>query len=117
MYCKKDIDQYREKYLKIADKNLRHGEIESALDALYHLCAMEHLFNFSLNDGRAEKLIQKISDEYFPADDFDSTEQILFYDSVAITNSALSMQYLQALNRLNRKVIYIISNHKALDKW
>lgn len=115
MYCKKDIDQYREKYLKIADKNLRHGEIESALDALYHLCAMEHLFNFSLNDGRAEKLIQKISDEYFPADDFDSTEQILFYDSVAITNSALSMQYLQALNRLNRKVIYIISNHKALD--
>lgn len=108
MYQKKDIYQYQNKYIKIAKKEYSKGHVEEALDSLYHACALEHLFNFQLKDEEIENLLQTIANEYFETIKYSEEECLLFYDSVAMTNSALSMQYLRVLNDLGCKIVYLV---------
>lgn len=108
MYQKKDIYQYQNKYIKIAKKEYSKGQVEEALDSLYHACALEHLFNFRLKDEEIENLLQTIAKESFETIKYSEEECLLFYDSVAMTNSALSMQYLRVLNDLGCKIVYLV---------
>lgn len=108
MYKKKDIYQYQNKYIKIAKKEYSKGHVEEALDSLYHACALEHLFNFRLKDEEIENLLQTIAKESFETIKYSEEECLLFYDSVAMTNSALSMQYLRVLNDLDCKIVYLV---------
>ena len=116
MYQKKNIVDYSNKYLKIAYKELSRGRVDTALNALYHFCAFEHLFNIELRNAQAEDMAAEIAVKYFPFDSYEPTDTILLYDSVAITDSALSRQYLTALSKMKCKVVYIVSGNNATEE-
>ena len=116
MYSKKDIQKYLQQYLRIAIYELKRDNIETALDALYHLCALQHLFNYELRDVKVENLLKNIATEKFEKLNFQPQRNLIFYDSVALANSALSMQYLKALNKLGYRIIYVLNSPYASDK-
>lgn len=110
MYQKKDIYRYQNKYVEIAKKEYSKGHVEAALDSLYHACALEHLFNFQLKDDEIENLLKMIALESFETLKYAEENCLLFYDSVAMTNSALSMQYLRVMNDLGCKIVYVVKS-------
>lgn len=116
MYSKRGIQNYLKKYLKIATYELKKNNIEATLDALYHLCALQHLFNYKLYDFEIEELLEIIANRKYEKLDFQTEKNLIFYDSVALDNSALSMQYLRVINKLGYRIIYIINSPYASEK-
>lgn len=116
MYSKRSIQNYLKKYLKIAVYELKKNNIEATLDALYHLCALQHLFNYKLYDFEVEELLEIIANRKYEKSDFQAEKNLIFYDSVALANSALSMQYLRVINKLGYRVIYIINSPHVSEK-
>ena len=113
MYSKRTIQNYLRQYLKIAVYELKKDNIEKALDSLYHLCALQHLFNYKLQEIEVEALLKNIANKKFKNLNYKTEKTLVFYDSVALTDSALSMQYLKAIDKLRYRIIYIINSPNA----
>ena len=116
MYIKRTIQNYLRQYLKIAIYELKKDNIEKALDSLYHFCALQHLFNYKLQEVEVEKLLENIANRKFKKLNYKTEKTLVFYDSVALTDSALSMQYLKVIGKLRYRVIYIINSPNASEK-
>lgn len=116
MYSKRTIQNYLRQYLKIAVYELKKDNIEKALDSLYHLCALQHLFNYKLQEIEVETLLENIANKKFENLNYKTEKTLVFYDSVALTDSALSMQYLKAIDKLRYRIIYIINSPNASEK-
>ena len=109
MYTVRDIKNYTDKYHKIAKRALKAEKLNTALDALYHCGALQHTVNINLKDDISENLILELSYKYNQIKYQKSSIYCLFYDSIAVSNIALSMQYLKALISLGKKFIYLIN--------
>ena len=116
MYSKRTIQNYLRQYLKIAVYELKKDNIEKALDSLYHLCALQHLFNYKLQEIEVETLLENIANKKLENLNYKTEKTLVFYDSVALTDSALSMQYLKAIDKLRYRIIYIINSPNASEK-
>ena len=56
MYTVRDVKNYRDKYHKIAKRALKAEKLNTALDALYHCGALQHIVNIDLRDDISESL-------------------------------------------------------------
>ena len=113
MYTVKNIKNYRDKYHKIAKRALKAEKLNIALDALYHCGALQHIVNINLRDDISESLMTEISFKFNRIKYPKPYMYCLFYDSIAISNIALSMQYLKALTSLRKKFVYLINAKNA----
>lgn len=116
-FSKESIMKYYGDYKNIAGKYIEHKKYENALKVLLMAAQMQHLFNIILYDREIEDMIKNISSDIVGVDNIKETEECyILYDSVAISNSALSMQYLNALISYNKKFVYIVKDETDLKK-
>ena len=90
---KKDIELYFQKYITIANKELEKKRINNSLNALFHASALQHLFNFELQNVMIEEIIKRIATTNFSNMEYNAKKCIILFDSICSSNIALSMQY------------------------
>lgn len=112
MFTKNRIIDYRDKYNRIAEKEIIKNNIDEALDALYHSGALQHLFNFELTDITAEKLLYRIAQNNTEIEINNHKTEVLLYDSIAVANIALSTQYLCAVLTQFNHITYLINSRQ-----
>lgn len=111
---KKDIELYFQKYITIANKELEKKRIDNSLNALFHASALQHLFNFKLQDSMIEDIIKRIATTSFSNMEYNTEKCIVLFDSICSSNIALSMQYLISLRDSNYKIIYVLKPFKSI---
>ena len=116
MYTVNCIEKYCDKYNTIAEKSFYTGNLSDAMDALYHSGALQHTVNFRLHDKAGEDLMTLMSQKFERIVCAESQVGCLFYDSIAVANMALSMQYLKALCSLGEKFVYIVNVYEWDEK-
>lgn len=116
-FSKISIMKYYSDYKDIAEKYIKNKKYEKAMEVILIAAQMQHLFNIILYDAKMEEMIQQIAADTVEFDSINGSEGCyMLYDSVAIDNSALSLQYLNALISWNIKFVYIIKDETDLKK-
>ena len=111
---KKNIEAYFQKYITIANKELEKKRIDNSLNALFHASALQHLFNFELQNVITEDIIKRIANASFSNIEFNAEKSIILFDSICSSNIALSMQYLMSLKDSDYKIIYVLKPFKSI---
>lgn len=111
---KKDIELYFQKYITIANKELEKKRINNSLNALFHASALQHLFNFELQNVMIEEIIKRIATTNFSNMEYNAKKCIILFDSICSSNIALSMQYLISLKDFDYKIIYVLKPFKSI---
>lgn len=116
MYTIECIEKYKDKFNAIAKKSIHKNDLVSALDALYHSGALQHKVNIHLRDETAEILMNQLSLKFARIAYKNTNIYCMFYDSIAVSNMALSMQYLKALCSLGKKFVYVVNIYEWDEK-
>lgn len=100
-----------EKYKKISKTYMKNKSFNEAFDCLYYACYLMYAYQIQLYDEEIENSLKYLGEAVLGCKTIHRTvesENLLFYDSLAKNDVALSKQYLEALIRIKKPFVYVI---------
>lgn len=113
MNKKKKVEKLDTKFKKIARKSINKKNYEKALASISSDAQLLYMFNQKYYDNDLENMLIEISDEIIDTIGIDYKKEdthediVLFYDGFGLDTRGVAMMYLNALNKIGYKIIYV----------